>query len=495
MNLLDRIAYDSGGYTVQEILSSFCNKILEIVDLVNKNEEVCDEAEELLTLIKDELLPEEVKKIIEEMETDGTIEQLINIDKYNKLKEYINNALDTKVSLENSKEHILMTKFACDVNDANQAIKEYIEYCKANNLQEILIPEGTFIVDNIVIDYPITLRGTGSKSVLKLKNCATIGKVLTINSNNVTIKDLTIDGNKDNNLHSSGIVCEKPCSYTVIDNVLIENTTDKGLLIDGTDNKLNCITIRNNTGIGLDVWCSDSMFSNILCYYCHKNGIKINIGANKFNNIKVYLCNYNNTNEGAIMFADGITNIQMTNTEAQENFSHGIKLYNNKLISLINCVVDSNGITHAFGDNTPITVPRDESVPQKHGLAIAGSKNITAYINGNDFRWIASGGQYNQLSTVSVDDSSTDVSLIVNSMNNENSVLLNENKSVFCIVNGDIIQRKSSMVGIDTGTIGFYGTEPVTKPYITGSRGNNEALGRLLSALHNLGLITNDTTV
>ena len=34
MNLLDRISYDTGGYTVQEILSSFCKKIIEIKDII-----------------------------------------------------------------------------------------------------------------------------------------------------------------------------------------------------------------------------------------------------------------------------------------------------------------------------------------------------------------------------------------------------------------------------------------------------------------------------
>ena len=94
MNLLDRMSlnkmsYDTGGFTVQEILSSFSKKILEIIDLVNKNEEVCKNAEDLLTLLKDELLPEEVKKKIEEMERDGTLEKLINFDKYNELEEDI----------------------------------------------------------------------------------------------------------------------------------------------------------------------------------------------------------------------------------------------------------------------------------------------------------------------------------------------------------------------------------------------------------------------
>ena len=83
------MCYDVGGYTVQEILASFCEKILEIIDQVNINEEVCKNAEKLLTLIKDDLLPEEVKKVIEEMERNGILEKLINFDKYNELEEDI----------------------------------------------------------------------------------------------------------------------------------------------------------------------------------------------------------------------------------------------------------------------------------------------------------------------------------------------------------------------------------------------------------------------
>ena len=67
MNLLDRISYDTGGYTVQEILSSFCKKILEIIDLVNKNEEVCDEAHTLIENIRNEVVPDLVNDIIKEM--------------------------------------------------------------------------------------------------------------------------------------------------------------------------------------------------------------------------------------------------------------------------------------------------------------------------------------------------------------------------------------------------------------------------------------------
>ncbi len=41
---------------------------------------------------------------------------------------------------------------------------------------------------------------------------------------------------------------------------------------------------------------------------------------------------------------------------------------------------------------------------------------------------------------------------------------------------------------------GFYGTNPVAKPIVTGSRGGNAALASLLSALASQGLIANSTT-
>ena len=43
-------------------------------------------------------------------------------------------------------------------------------------------------------------------------------------------------------------------------------------------------------------------------------------------------------------------------------------------------------------------------------------------------------------------------------------------------------------------TLGFYGAAPQPQPTVTGSRGGNEALESLLSALSRLGLITDKTT-
>jgi hypothetical protein len=42
--------------------------------------------------------------------------------------------------------------------------------------------------------------------------------------------------------------------------------------------------------------------------------------------------------------------------------------------------------------------------------------------------------------------------------------------------------------------VGFYGTTPASKPTVSGSRGGNEALESLLTALATLGLITDSTS-
>ena len=45
-----------------------------------------------------------------------------------------------------------------------------------------------------------------------------------------------------------------------------------------------------------------------------------------------------------------------------------------------------------------------------------------------------------------------------------------------------------------TGNVGFFGTTATTKPTVTGSKGSNAALASLLTALANVGLVTDSTT-
>ena len=98
MNLLDRLCYDSGGYTVQEILSSFCNKIKEIIDLVNKNEEVCDEAHTIIENIRNEVVPDLVDDIMKEWQDNGYFDSLVNDNLFELLRTELTTLLNQTIS-------------------------------------------------------------------------------------------------------------------------------------------------------------------------------------------------------------------------------------------------------------------------------------------------------------------------------------------------------------------------------------------------------------
>jgi hypothetical protein len=74
--------------------------------------------------------------------------------------------------------------------------------------------------------------------------------------------------------------------------------------------------------------------------------------------------------------------------------------------------------------------------------------------------------------------------------------------NLFGVANGStqqlvVTENETQIVGNlnhDGDNIGFFGTAPTTKPTVTGSRGDNAALASLLTALENLGLITDSST-
>ena len=98
MNLSDRMAYDTGGYTVQEILSSFCKKILEIIDLVNKNEEVCDEVHAIIENIRNEVVPPLVEDIMQELQDNGYFDSLVNVTLIENLRTELTRLLNNTIT-------------------------------------------------------------------------------------------------------------------------------------------------------------------------------------------------------------------------------------------------------------------------------------------------------------------------------------------------------------------------------------------------------------
>ena len=92
------MCYDVGGYTVQEILASFCEKILEIIDQVNKNEEVCEEAHTIIENIRNELVPPIVEDIIKELQDDGYFDSLVNVTLIEQLRAELTTLLNQTIA-------------------------------------------------------------------------------------------------------------------------------------------------------------------------------------------------------------------------------------------------------------------------------------------------------------------------------------------------------------------------------------------------------------
>lgn len=61
------------------------------------------------------------------------------------------------------------------------------------------------------------------------------------------------------------------------------------------------------------------------------------------------------------------------------------------------------------------------------------------------------------------------------------------------VVKGDVAADYSA-VEVTSDRLGFYGTAAAAKPTVTGSRGGNDALASLLTALADLGLITDSSS-
>ena len=192
MNLLDRIAYDTGGYTVQEILSSFCKKILEIIDLVNKNEEVCDEAKTIIENIRNEVVPDLVNDIMVELQGNGYFDRLVNVTLIEQLRTELTTLLNQTITdyttrLDNFDSQL--DNIVHFVNDEN-SLKNAIKLSRVGGVIQLI--NDVDITEQIIIDKDITFDGCG----YKLK-CITNGlndwiKIIT---NKIEIKNTSFDDN------------------------------------------------------------------------------------------------------------------------------------------------------------------------------------------------------------------------------------------------------------------------------------------------------------
>ena len=207
MNLLDKIAYDSGGYTVKEILSSFCKKILEIIDLVNKNEEVCDEAHTIIENIRNEVVPELVEDIMKELQDDGYFDSLVNVTLIEQLRtelttllnqtitDYTNrldnfdSQLDTKTK-QNKSFGVFVTDFGAKCNgvdDDTSSIQQAINYAYDNNIKKVILSNIHYLKSTLYLKSNIELCGNNTRLIFDNPTV----RLIIDNCENVTLKNFS----------------------------------------------------------------------------------------------------------------------------------------------------------------------------------------------------------------------------------------------------------------------------------------------------------------
>lgn len=113
--LLKRV-YDFTCYSEEELRCKFIQKLEECIC-------VCNSVSDIYNWIKEQGLTDEVKKMFDEVIADGTIAEIINIDKYNTLE----NTLTTKITALETKHDNSISTLTTTVNGLTTTINQTVE--------------------------------------------------------------------------------------------------------------------------------------------------------------------------------------------------------------------------------------------------------------------------------------------------------------------------------------------------------------------------------
>lgn len=164
-----RKVYSFTEMTDEELRCKFFQKLQECIEL-------CNNTADIMNWIKNEGLEEEVNELLTQWEQDGTLADLINIDKLNQLKEEMTNTFDTKLlNKENKNPKVLnLVDIGCSETKSgydNRAIL-VAEMNKYANVPLIIkVDEGySFEFDDLNINRSdVTIQGGGTLKNTKLK--------------------------------------------------------------------------------------------------------------------------------------------------------------------------------------------------------------------------------------------------------------------------------------------------------------------------------------
>lgn len=360
-DILKRV-YDFSEMTNEELKCKFFQKLQECIDL-------CNNVSDVVNWLENEGLEKEVVEKLNLWLEDGTLENLININKFNTLKTELTNEINkTNEQLETNKNY-LNNK----INDITLLITDY-EHLKEGDdwtlaieqaMQDLAAKGGgkLLISKNIKAKYikmrsNITIEGL-YKSVTLEQIYNYDGHFISLldeNQINCNVLNLKILGFRtetklpanhliylnNNDVSLNGEVDH----YHNIENCCIESTNGNGIcIVKSRGVNINNNWVRKCNGNGIDVNGSDNVITNnnvSLCKYgytCSNDGGS----ALRLNNNKAFYC-YTN-----YYFPPYCQNLMVSNCESQSAELHGFHLENCLNSNFSNLITDSEGRTQENG--------------------------------------------------------------------------------------------------------------------------------------------------
>lgn len=329
-------------------------------------------------------------------------------------------------------------------------IQAAIDYVNGLGGGSVLIREGTYTIENaIIIPDDILLSGIGYSTILQTKASTDLSILQngdTTNGNdNITIKNMTIDGNIANSGDGSCILLESDTTnsfHTTLSNLKVINAGDHGILLKGHDNlNINNIFVDGcgqskaySTNQMYLVRIYNSIISNINILNGYAKGLKVN--SMQYSRISNILAK-DNGGTGIYVASPLIigeaptTTIDLIGCQSISNAGHGIHILKDKDASpsVINIIGgnardnDENGIYINHGDNVHL----NGCTAFHNSLSGAGNFSGIAVGPSSDVRFSSiTGGSSNDENTGRYQaygvNSSSNTGIIISNMNVERNL-------------------------------------------------------------------------